>query len=95
MNTPHTHTHTAQEGKDWVGFDHFIIADSKRRRLEGENKERLVIEPTETKHTLKQKRNNGCCEYEGCGAKENLEWHHRLSLYSKFPPQQTAVEGCV
>ena len=69
-----------QEGKDWVGFDRYITRDDKRRRLEEGKKEKITIEPTDTKHTLKQKRNNGCCEYVGCMSKENVEWHHQLSL---------------
>jgi hypothetical protein len=40
------------EGKDWVGFDHYITREDKRRRLEEGKKEKIMIEPTDTKHTL-------------------------------------------
>ena len=78
-----------QEAKGWVGFEQYITREEKRRRQEEGKKEIIVIEPMDTKHTLKRKRNNGCCEFEGCMAKENVEWHHRLSLY----PQNSAAKG--
>jgi hypothetical protein len=39
-------------------------------------KDKKAIEPTDSKHTLKRKRNGGCCEYPGCCSKGNTEWHH-------------------
>ena len=63
----------AQEAKEWVGFEDYVTREEKRRRQEEGKKERIVIEPTDTKHTLKRKRNNGCCEFECCMAKVNIK----------------------
>ena len=77
-----------------AGFDCYVTREDIIREKKGEKRERIVIEPTDTKHTLKRKRNNGCCEYTGCDAKDKLEWHHEPSFFSKQPPQQTAEGGC-
>ncbi len=59
-----------QEGQERVGFDHYVTREDKRRKLEEGKKEKMVIETTDTKHTLKQKRNNGRCEYAGCSNRD-------------------------
>jgi hypothetical protein len=79
---------------DMAGFDCYVTREDIIREKKGEKRERIVVEPTDTKHTLKRKRNNGCCEYTGCDAKDKLEWHHEPSFFSKQPPQQTAEGGC-
>jgi hypothetical protein len=94
IHTP-THTPMTQESKEWAGFEHYITREDKQRKQEEGRKERIAIETSDTKHTLKRKRNNGCCEFEGCEATEHLEWHHEPSFYSKHLPQQSGVGGCV
>ena len=41
----------AQEEGGRIGFDHYVTRDNIWRRLEEGKKEKLVIEPTDTKHT--------------------------------------------
>ena len=79
---------------DMAGFDCYVTREDIIREKKGEKRERRLVEPTDTKHTLKRKRNNGCCEYTGCDAKDKLKWHHEPSFFSKQPPQQTAEGGC-
>jgi hypothetical protein len=62
----------AEREEERIGFEHYVTREEIRRKLEEGKKEKIVIEPRDTKHTLKRKRNNGCCEYAGCTNKENL-----------------------
>ena len=48
----------AETWDEWVGFEHYVTREDKRRKLEEGKKEKIVIETTDTKHTLKQKRLN-------------------------------------
>ena len=71
LSIPLTNTHTPQ------GFEAYVTRDMLREKQEG-NKERDRIEvlPTDTKESLKRKRNGGVCEYFGCLRTYGLEWHH-------------------
>jgi hypothetical protein len=64
------------ESRQWFSFDHYVTKEQLQQRKEPPMKDKIVIEPTDTKHTLKRKRNGGCCEYPGCCSKGNTEWHH-------------------
>jgi hypothetical protein len=85
----------AQGEKDWVGFDCFVTREDRRTDKKGEKRKIIAIEPTDTKHTLKQKRNNGKkTSTHSNRHKDKLEWHHEPSFFSKNPGQQSAEGGC-
>ena len=74
--TTHTHTHVP------TGFDAYVTREMLRSYREGkerETRERIQVLPTDTKESLKRKRNEGVCEYFGCRVTEGVEWHHDLS----------------
>ena len=77
LSIPPTNTHTPQ------GFEAYVTRDMLREKQEG-NKERDMIEvlPTDTKESLKRKRNGCVCEYFGCLRTYGLEWHHDYVTWS-------------
>ena len=61
------------KSSEWQGFDHYVTKESIKQQETTRKRERIHMEPEDTKHTVKVKRNGGCCEHKGCGVKENTE----------------------
>ena len=61
-----------------IGFDAYMEVGRKREGGKEGLKERIEVTATDTNASLKRKRNGGVCEFEGCGEKENTEWHHHF-----------------
>jgi hypothetical protein len=76
------------------GFEAFVVVGEKKgekKELEGGLKERIEVHSYDTQKSLKRKRNNGQCEYPGCGEKRlhMFEWHHH---FKTLPADQRGGE---
>jgi len=76
------------------GFDALVVVGEKKgekKELEGGLKERIEVHSSDTQRSLKRKRNNGQCEFPGCGEKRvhMLEWHHH---FKTLPAEQRGGE---
>ena len=71
--------HHSSHPNGYQGFDAFVVVgkgwgDGVQSGL----KERIEVTAGDTLVSLKRKRNDGKCEFEGCVCETGLEWHHHF-----------------
>ena len=84
--------HHSSHPTDYKGFDAFVaVGKGAGGGVQSGLNERIEVTAGDTLMSLKRKRNEGTCEFEGCVEETNLEWHHHF----KTMPAERRWEGRV